>query len=655
MNNQFTQPKNGVSKETNKEAIARIYGVLKSEVEYLEIGAPITGLSIVYEKETQSTWMNDTATGTIISWSIVGPTLSVDTSVGSFMLHPAKVVTTKSLADPVEGDSLVGVIQPYTGGISQTQHDKNKALLTRNDFDTQANAIAAAISTGGVLLNSKDTFVLTVGTGGMFSSIMAAIEAACAIRPTWKVGNSYCEIKLKAGFVLNQQLVFGGGVDLSWIKITSEDTVVYANTSAFTQAVRTYYSYKYLFYIHEGMQSPMFAIQIEENRANSDVCAFVVSEGATLNLLPMSGARKFYAGVHASFAAKVIGHHTGCPATPEDAALYMPPGYYVCDFSDSIYSGINAGDLCIVHLPLSKFDRCTGAQGGVWMIYNSVGDFMGTSASYCSTGWTIRDGAQVNMRYHRTVHCTVRGLACVHTAYVNARNHLTEETDTATSGKVLNSAVEAGFFGCALAVRIDGSGCVELAGNDMRNCGVAVNADTGATVTGKAVDVTGCDLAFDCRAGSTVAFPRLWGTDVKQLMHLQDGVRFNSNIAHVYGSTPTSSNRWIDNERSDVRFMQATLEADSGIMNDTGSTMCLEGCTTKVQSIRSFLGSNVTINDSKADHTYSTAANVAQLIINSGSIISASTYTNLDATPLKISTAAQTLGVGGIIWATGTV
>ena len=559
------------------------------------------------------------------------------------------------LANPSKGDSLIGVQQPFSGAVSRTQHQKNADILTPADFSTESDMFRALISQGknSAVFNSRYVFTITAGIGGDYPNLMYAIVAEQVMRPLWDNGHGYCVIKLRPGYVLNTQLEFSGGVDLSWIKITSEDTIVYADTSSFTVSVRTYYDYKYLFYIHESVNSPLFAIQIEENRAGSDVCAFVVSQAATLNLAPLSGARKFYAGVHASFAARVIGHHTGCPATPADAALYMPPGYYLCDFSDSIFSGINAGDLCVVHLPLSKFDRCTGDQGGVFMIYNAIGDFMGTSASYCSTGWTVRDSAQVNMRNHRTIRCTVRGLACVHTAYVDARNFLTEEADAATSGKVLDPTYEGGFYGCALGVRIDGAGCVELAGNDMRACGIAVNADTGATVTGKAVDVSDCTLAFDCRAGATVAFPRLWGTNIKQLMHLQDGCRFNSNIAHVYGSTPTSSIRWIDNERSDVRFMSATIEADSGLMNDTGSTMCLEGCTTKVQSIRSFLGSHVVVNDSKADRTFSDAANVAQLIINSGSIISASTYTNLNSTPVKLSVAANTLSAGGIIWSPG--
>lgn len=70
---------------------------------------------------------------------------------------------------------------------------------------------------------------------------------------------------------------------MSWIKITSEDSVVFSDTRLFTKIVRTYYEYKYLFYICDAAKSPVFAIQIEENRDDSDVCAFIVTQ--KLNLI----------------------------------------------------------------------------------------------------------------------------------------------------------------------------------------------------------------------------------------------------------------------------------------------------------------------------------------------------------------------------------
>lgn len=95
MNNQFTQPKNGVSKETNKEAIARIMGVKKSEVTYLEANAPLGGYLIVYDKVTQSSWYTGNATGNAVSWALSGSSLVLITDTGSYTLLQAKAVSAK--------------------------------------------------------------------------------------------------------------------------------------------------------------------------------------------------------------------------------------------------------------------------------------------------------------------------------------------------------------------------------------------------------------------------------------------------------------------------------------------------------------------------------------------------------------------------------
>ncbi|WP_404839925.1 phage tail protein [Aeromonas media] len=556
----------------------------------------------------------------------------------------------KNVASP-DGGRLIGIQQPFAGAVHRTLHDKNAEMLSPTDFLTLSEAISAAITNDTQLFNNDYTFIFTVGAGGTFGSIKRAIKAACKLRPTWQDGHDFCEIKLKSGFVLSEHFEFGAGVDLSWIKITSEDAVVYSDTTNFTEVARTYYSHKYLFYFKDGAKSPLFAIQLEESRNDSDVCAFLATQSAELNFLPYSGARKFYVGIHGSFGAKVRAYHTGCAPDAISVATYMPPGYYVCDFSYSRYSSLQMNNGVVVQMPLSKFEHCTEFnQPSVGCIYNVDADFQGSSASHCYIGWNARDGSRMNIRDHKTIHCTYRGLTCIHTAYVDARRHDTEEFDAATSGRVLDPSTENGFYGCALGVRIDGAGCVDVAGNDMRNCGTVINADTGATVSGKAVDISNSTIGFDCHAGAIIAFPRLWGTDVKKLMHLQDGCKFNSNICHVYGSTPTTDIRWVDNERSEVTFMNALIDANSGLMNDCGSRMTIESSTTKVQSIRSFFGSNVAVNDTKADKEYSVAAGVAQAIISGGSFISATGYTNLDGTPLKLSVPRNTLSIAGAIF-----
>ncbi|EMX09772.1 bifunctional tail protein [Escherichia coli 174750] len=552
-------------------------------------------------------------------------------------------------------DSRIAVKSVHVNSKLRTQHNKNAEIITPNDFISNYDMISAAINSGdsAAVFNSRYAFTITVGEYGNFKSISDALNSAVALRPLWKNGIDFCIIKILSGFVLNEQIEISAGCDLSWIKIISEDSVVFSDTSLFTKTVRTYYEYKYLFYICDAAKSPVFAIQIEENRDDSDVCAFIVTQKAELNFYPYSGARKFYVGIHGSFGAKISAYHTGCAPDEESVAAYMPEGYYVCDFSYSRYSSLQLVNNVKASMPVSKFERCTESTvASVNCIYNVKADFQGSSASYCYIGWNVRDGSNVNIRDHKTIHCSYRGLTCIHTAYVDARRHDVEESDAETSGKVLEPNIEKGFYGCALGVRIDGAGCVDVAGNDMRNCGTAVNADTGAVISGKAVDISGAELGFDCHAGASVNFPRLWGTDIKKLMHLQDGVRFNSNICHVFGANPTKDIRWIDVERSEASFMNATLDADSGFIADCGSRITIEGSKVKNQTIRSFFGSHVAINNTVADRTYSDIADVPQLTISGGSFISATGYSNSDSSPLRLSTTRNTLGVGGAIFST---
>ncbi|MBR7364395.1 phage tail protein, partial [Klebsiella pneumoniae] len=129
---------------------------------------------------------------------------------------------------------------------------------------------------------------------------------------------------------------------------------------------------------------PVFAIQIEENRDDSDVCAFIVTQKAELNFYPYSGARKFYVGIHGSFGAKISAYHTGCAPDEESVAAYMPEGYYVCDFSYSRYSSLQLVNNVKASMPVSKFERCTESTvASVNCIYNVKADFQGSSASYC--------------------------------------------------------------------------------------------------------------------------------------------------------------------------------------------------------------------------------------------------------------------------------
>ena len=550
------------------------------------------------------------------------------------------------------GDSLVAVKQPFTGAVHRAQHDKNAEFMTPGDFASFSDALSAAVGSAGWLHGSTQTFTLTVGNGGQFVTIADAINAACKLRPTYGVGNDYCEIRLLSGFVIDQQLAFDGGEDFSWIKITAEDAVVYADTSSFTQSARTYYVNKYLFYFKGQVSSPLFAVQLEENRDDSDVTAFLCAEGAKLNLAPYSGARKFYVGIDAYLGCDIIGLHNGSAPDPGAIATNLPAGYYLCDFSYSRFISARFIDGVRVSLPVSKFEYCQDpGQQSVLCIYGTVANFHGSSVSYSlGSGWNIRDNCTVSIRDHKSIRCGNIGIASIHGAFIDARCHHTEESAQATSGKVLEPLVEKGLFGCAIGVRCESAAIVEVAGNDIRSCGIGINTATGATVTGKGSDLSDCTLAFQAFASATQSFPRLWAMNVGKLIEQRYGSNFTTWTAHVSMNPASTQTRFIDTrEGSRSNFYDVTMDANTGVMAQDGGDISISNSTLKINAIRSYFGSRFSLNTIIWDQGYKDAT--PQLNISRGSFLNAQAITTSDSAVLTAGVTKNTLSISGAIFA----
>ena len=104
MQNNLIQPKGSVSREMNKESIARIFGIEKSSVGYLSTSVLIDSYNILYDESTETCWYRGTATGTTISWGVSGDTLTLITTTGTFGLK--KTPSISDLSTDV-GASLV--------------------------------------------------------------------------------------------------------------------------------------------------------------------------------------------------------------------------------------------------------------------------------------------------------------------------------------------------------------------------------------------------------------------------------------------------------------------------------------------------------------------------------------------------------------------
>jgi lysophospholipase L1-like esterase len=609
--------------------------------------------------------LRDTTTGEYYRWDGALPKNVPENStplntggigVGAW-LSVGDAVLRGNLSSPANGlgDALISVKQPFTDSTVRTQHEKNTEFITPADFTSFSGALAAAIANNTPLFNNDTAFMLTVGTDGEFSSLIEAIKAACKMRPTWKNGNDFCEIKLKSGYVLSEQFKFGAGIDLSWIKITSEDVVVYASTAAFTETVRTYYLNKYMFYFYDGAKSPIFAIQIEENRSNSDVTCFLATQNAVINFYAYSGARKFNIGVDASYGALLNAYHTGCAPDPDAVAAYKPPGYYVCDFSYSRQFALLATS-AYVNMPLSKFEYVTEKkQASVTAIYNTIANFQGSSASYSYIGWNVRDGAHVNIRDHKTINCPYRGLTMIHTAYVDARRHDVEEQDVETSGQVLRPELQQGFYGCALGVRGDGAGCVDLSGNDMRNCGITINADNGFSVSAKGLDVSNCTgMVFSCQGGSVYA-SRVWALSVAKYGRL----RYGSKVYGRWQTITTNSTFEQDTRFFDVDYdgcvslHESKVTGDVSLFSGNGSTLKLINSTLKVRAFRAFTGANINVAGSTYDPAFAKAISPSeyQFRISQGGTINMNPMITTDGSAPVLFKPRNTISESGIIFA----
>ena len=135
MNKMFTQPTGPVAKQTNKQSIARHFGVKQSEVVYFSVGAPLTGYKVIYDKVTQRAY-------------------SLPADIGSG-------VTAVSL-------SPVGVLVHSAGSV-----DLGALAVTREEYVT----LPGSFNTG-VTVNTKNELVVFAGGKYRWDGVLPKVVPA---------------------------------------------------------------------------------------------------------------------------------------------------------------------------------------------------------------------------------------------------------------------------------------------------------------------------------------------------------------------------------------------------------------------------------------------------------------------------------------------
>ncbi|MCT7551998.1 right-handed parallel beta-helix repeat-containing protein [Aliarcobacter butzleri] len=136
---------------------------------------------------------------------------------------------------------------------------------------------------------------VNVGAGQTYTTINQALEYLSGFYPLYKKSGITATINLKAGFVMNEQVLVSG-LDLGWITIVGEDAETIITHTALTTAFKTVYP---VFGVDKGGTSPvigqLFRFNVEKVGGNKHGI-YVYGAGSSANML---GGKGFIgAGTH---------------------------------------------------------------------------------------------------------------------------------------------------------------------------------------------------------------------------------------------------------------------------------------------------------------------------------------------------------------------
>ncbi len=245
-------------------------------------------------------------------------------------------------------------------------------------WQNQAVAIAdgdVSFAKLGADVKATANLILTVGSGGTYATINAALAAASRIvnRP-YASGGVTITVRLLTGFVMNEQVLVAG-VDLSFITITSVDAVVYINPAGVTAQLEGTDSGEPAFGVTKGGQLPNIGAQFEyQTQQTGTKRGVAVFYGSKVRFIAGSGVRKSAGGLLVYYDSEAS---VGIPGL-RNATLPLP-GVYGVDFSDTEGRALDVHNGSRVSLPRSKFNTSgkAGASGdasiyGIWGVHIDV-------------------------------------------------------------------------------------------------------------------------------------------------------------------------------------------------------------------------------------------------------------------------------------------
>lgn len=250
--------------------------------------------------------------------------------------------------------------------------------------------------------------LITVGSGGDYATINAALAAASRIPVAYKKDGILVEVRLLTGFVMEEQ-VFVRNKDLSFITITSVDAVVTVNRSALTSQAATagdYVSGLYPAFAgldRAGIPTIGCLFDMDGSGTESGRTGFLVAGYSTLHVKRGAGMTNCaYRGIHAMagivFARDTVWDGSGLLTGPgeEGSALRAGNGSQV-NIRDSSMQGCNRGVIAEGSIVNAQSVDATGCAAAIYE-YSSLINADGLVAPNCTELAVTAHGGEISIR-----------------------------------------------------------------------------------------------------------------------------------------------------------------------------------------------------------------------------------------------------------------
>ena len=247
------------------------------------------------------------------------------------------------IENPDSSSGVVTVPKVIASGETITIPEGRVAVLPNVQVDGTLNIegevfVPSGATFSGVVEKQPSNITVNVGTGQTYTTINQALEYLSGFYPLYKTTGVTATINLKAGFVMNEQVLVRG-LNLGWITIVGEDAETIITHTALTTAFNgTHYP---AFGVDKGGTSPvigqLFRFNVEKFGGNKHG---LMTYGAGSSADVLSGKGFIGAATYGIFA----NNGSTINASSANASNAGTIGIYATDSSTINVRGANASN-----------------------------------------------------------------------------------------------------------------------------------------------------------------------------------------------------------------------------------------------------------------------------------------------------------------------